>query len=312
MKRTPFLMILIIAIPIFVAADCTLIPSVDREPWQTHSKMNITRQLIFNNSEVCTASNGLCSGSEDGNNYTTAFGISGTTTKTWSLNRTGMPELTGTYIDIDTNDTEQVNLKANASDFIKTYSNGTVISQQINSAIGSNGTPEKVIFRTIIMEAQRDACIDQLQAIVMSSNNTNMCIMTIYNNTKRDANTLYYPGAKIPSVDLIVNFTTNGLKTQDVTPFRITKGQVYHVAFNCVGTNSGTASGYMAISSATGISDLLGRISSLSAYSHYNYVGWQYSYTYNGTLPTTYGTNGVLHQWSTPYLGMRVNNDVNC
>ena len=58
-----------------------------------------------------TTTGGTCAtpavASGDGNNYTLAFGASGTSTKNWSLYRDGMSTLTGTWSDYDTDTDDQ-------------------------------------------------------------------------------------------------------------------------------------------------------------------------------------------------------------
>jgi hypothetical protein len=60
--------------------------------------------MQYNGSTVCTAANGLCaSGSADGNNYTVNITVTGTTTKTLNLNRSGIPtNLTASWTDLGT------------------------------------------------------------------------------------------------------------------------------------------------------------------------------------------------------------------
>lgn len=65
MKKRWIFLIILILISYNVVGDCIYIPPVDRTPWNTFSKVNITDKAYYNNSEVCTASNGLCANSSN-------------------------------------------------------------------------------------------------------------------------------------------------------------------------------------------------------------------------------------------------------
>lgn len=91
-----------------VPNNSVCIGNVCHNGWQ----VSISQNASINGSQICTADNGACpvgsGGGADGNNYTSAISFSGTNTKTLTLSRIGMSDLTAAFTDIVSNETSRV------------------------------------------------------------------------------------------------------------------------------------------------------------------------------------------------------------
>lgn len=95
---------------------------------------NITGLAYYNDSLICTAANGLCTGGgSDGNNYTTAVYVSNGSTHTITLTRNGMVNLSATFDDQNTGGGGGVSTVQSLDNFLIVV-NGSTANFSINQS----------------------------------------------------------------------------------------------------------------------------------------------------------------------------------